>query len=144
MPFMRMEHSADPAQVIYDRVGMNKKGEIPGFKLHGNRVLIGIYERPSKMKAIKTVTGQMVSLEIPDTVKAEDKSQGKAGVILMVGTSAFKDDDVFSFHGDNVEVGDWVMVHVSYGLACVVNGQLCRIVRDQDVGMLIPSPDSIF
>ena len=141
---MLMEHAEDPAQVIYRTVGMKKAGVIPGFKLHGNRVLVGIYERPSKMKAIKTASGAMVSLEIPDTVKAEDKYQGKAGICLMVGSSAFKDDDVYSFHGDKVEVGDWVMVHVSHGLACVVNGQLCRLVRDQDISMLIPSPDSIF
>ena len=135
MPFMLMEHAEDPAQVIYRTVGMKKAGVIPGFKLHGNRVLVGIYERPTKTKS---------GIILTDQTRREEEHQGKAAIILMLGTSAFKDDDVFSFHKDTAEVGDWIMLHVSDGRKCVVNGQLCRIIRDQDIAMHIPSPDAVF
>ena len=40
MPPMLMSHDEDPREIIYSKVGM-KKGIIPGFVLHGNRVLVG-------------------------------------------------------------------------------------------------------
>lgn len=135
MPFMLMEHSEDPRQVIYKKIGMNKAGEIPGFTLHGNRVLIGLYERPNKTKS---------GIVLSDQTRREDEYQGKAALVLLKGHSAFKSDDYFSFGPDDLEVGDWVLSFVSLGIKCVVNGQLCRIVRDQDITMKIPAPDAVY
>ena len=132
---MLMQHDADPATAIVKKVGMNKKGEIPGFKLFGNRVLVGVYERPEKTKS---------GLYLADTTRKEDEHQGKAALVLMKGEAAFQSDKNFDFLGDNLEVGDWVMLFVSHGLKCYVNGQLCRIIRDQDLTMKIPSPDQVY
>ena len=135
MPPMRMAHTEDPRAAIYAKIGLKKDGTIPGFELFGNRVLLGLYERPEKTK-----TGIILT----DKYRSEDEHQGKAAVCLMKGPSAFVDSDVFSFHGQDLEVGDWVMMFVSHGLKCVVNGQLCRIIRDQDITMKIPMPDQVF
>lgn len=135
MPFMLMEHTEDPAEVIKSKVGMNKKGVIPGFKLHGNRVLIGMYERPKVTKS---------GIHLSDATVREDEYQGKAGLVLMKGHSAFVSDHDFSFGDDDLEVGEWVMIFVSEGRSCKINGQSCRIVRDQDITMRIPAPDQVF
>ena len=47
---MLMRHDEDPSQLIFDKIGM-KNGKIPGFTLFGNRVLLGVYERPAKTKS---------------------------------------------------------------------------------------------
>ena len=135
MPPMLMSHSEDPRDVVFKKIGIKKDGTIPGFQLFGNRVLVGIYERPEKTK-----TGIILT----DRYRSEEEHQGKAAICLMKGPSAFVDDEHFSFNGQNLEVGDWVMMFVSHGLKCVVNGQLCRIIRDQDITMKIPSPDQVF
>jgi co-chaperonin GroES (HSP10) len=135
MPPMIMQHDEDPREKIFKKVGLTKAGTIPGFELLGNRVLLGVYERPNVTK-----TG----IHLADVTRAEDQHQGKAAVVLMKGASAFVSDDYYDFHGENVAVGDWVSLWVSDGRRIVINGQLCRIIRDQDINMKIPAPDSVF
>ena len=132
---MLMEHTEDPRNEIYKKVGISKDGVIPGFELHGNRVLVGIYKRPEKTKS---------GIYLGDATRKEDEYQGKAGLVLAKGHSAFVSDDEFDFGPDNVDVGDWVLLFVSHGLSCNINGLSCRIVRDQDISMKIPSPDAVF
>jgi co-chaperonin GroES (HSP10) len=130
-----MEHSQDPAALIKKQVGMKEDGTIQGFTLHGNRVLVGLYELPEKTKS---------GLYISDQTRKESEYQGKAGLVLMKGHSAFVSDKEYDFGPDTVSIGDWVMVFVSEGRSCKVNGQLCRVVRDQDITMRIPEPDRVF
>ena len=70
--------------------------------------------------------------------------QGKAALVLMNGATAFVDDEHFQFHVDNFEPGDWISLWVSDGRKIIINGQLCRIIRDQDINMAIPAPDSVY
>lgn len=135
MPFMKMEHKEDPRNEIFEKVGLQSDGTIPGFSLHGNRVLVGIYQRPEKTKS---------GIFLSDQSRKEDEYQGKAGIVLAKGHSAFVSDEEYDFGPDNLEVGDWVMLFVSHGLSVTVNGQKCRIIRDQDIAARIPSPDSVF
>ena len=79
-----------------------------------------------------------------DATRREDEHQGKAALVLMKGATAFVDDEHFQFHGDNVEPGDWISLWVSDGRKIIINGQLCRIIRDQDINMAIPAPDSVY
>ncbi len=135
MPPMRMQHETDPREDILKKIGM-KNGEIPGFHLQGNRVLLAIYERPKV-----TASG----IHLADTTRAEDSIQGKAALIVGLGPTAFVSDSVFEFHPDDVrKVGDWVLCFVSLGVRCAVNGQPCRVIRDQDLTMLIPQPDAVW
>lgn len=134
MPVIKMQHDKDPAQVVFDKVGM-KKGILPGFVLMSNRVLLGLYERPEKTQG---------KILLPGTVRAEEKFQGKAAVVLMKGPSAFLSDGNFDFQGQNVEVGDWVSLWVTDGKAININGADCRVIRDQDITMKIPGPDHVY
>lgn len=131
-------HKIDPREAIFAQVGMKKVGgklTIPGFKLHGNRVLVGVYERPDQLES---------GIFIGDGTRQEDEHQGKSAIVLMLGHSAFRSDDRFDFGPDTVEVGDWISLWVSDGRKIVINGQLCRVLRDQDINLRIPAPDSVY
>jgi co-chaperonin GroES (HSP10) len=131
---MLMKNVEGSAEKIMNAVGM-KNGIIPGFELFGNRVLVGVYTRSAVTKS---------GIHLPDQTLREDEHQGKAAIVLMKGPTAFVSDSNFDFCGQTLEVGDWVMSFVSVGIKCVVNGQLCRIVRDQDITMRIPQPDQVY
>lgn len=130
MPPRLMVHDKDPADIIREKVG-----DLSKFRLFGNFVLLGVYERPEK-----TASG----LYLADQTRQEDQYQGKSALVLMKGRSAFLSDANYDFGDDNVEVGDWVMVHVSDGRKLTINGQLSRIVEDHQIRLKIPAPDVVF
>jgi co-chaperonin GroES (HSP10) len=131
----KMLHTEDPAKAILKQIGMEKLGELPGFRLHGNRVLVGVYKRPDTLES---------KIVIPDQTRDEDKFQGKAGLVLMLGHSAFKSDGHFDFGPDAVKPGDWISLWVSDGRSIIVNGVRCRVLRDQDINFVIPAPDAVY
>ena len=140
MPPMLMRHDEDPADTILKKIGMTKLGELnhpngKPYRLFGNQILIGIYERPKITKS---------GIHLADQTVREDEHQGKAGLVLLKGRSAFISDSNYDFGDDNVEPGDWVAIFVSDGRKIVVNGQLCRIVEDHHVRFLLPAPDVVF
>jgi co-chaperonin GroES (HSP10) len=128
---MQMVHDEDPKELI------NKKiGDISGFKVMSNQVLIGVYERPEKTKS---------GLYLSDNTRTEDRHQGKAGVVLAMGPKAYVSDSNYTFTAEEkVDIGDWVAIFVSDGRQIVINGQLCRLVEDQYIRLKIPAPDSVF
>ena len=130
MPPMRMIHSVDPAKEL-----LNKIGKLDGFELFGNQVLIAVYERPEKTKS---------GIILADVTRQEDTFQGKAGLVVALGPSAFVSDENYNFRGQSVRVGDWVAIFVSDGRQITVNGQLCRLVEDQFVRLKIPAPDTVY
>lgn len=130
-----MIHEENPRDALFKKIGMTKDLKIPGFTIFGNRVLVGIYEMPEKTKS---------GIFMPDRVRDENLHQGKAGIILAMGHAAFVSDSAFDFGPDKFEVGDYCLMFVSHGLRCAVNGVSCRVVRDQDLTMKVPSPDAIW
>jgi len=130
MPAMAMQHDEDPAKKI-----TNKIGDLEKLTIFGNHVLIGVYERP---KITKT------GIHLSDMTVHEDRHQGKAGLVLKKGPTAFVSDSNYDFKGQNAEVGEWVAIFVSDGRQIVINGQLCRLVEDQYIRLKIPAPDVVF
>ena len=130
MPPALMKHIEDPANEIRKRIGDISKIEV----LH-NQILVGVYIRPEITKGGILLTPQ---------TRDEDRYQGKAGLVLKKGPLAFVDDDNNKFHGQNVDVGDWVFYRVSDGFPLVLNGTLCRLLEEVHVKGKIPSPDVVF
>lgn len=131
---MKMKHLEDPAKVVFDQAGM-KKGKLPGFELMANRVLVGLYVRPEKTQG---------GIILTQKTRAEDIYQGKAAIVLALGPSAYVSDANFDFQGQKCEVGDWISIWVTDGKAIKINDADCRVLRDQDVTMKIPSPDQVY
>lgn len=133
MRALKAIHSSDPAKEILDRAG-----DLSQFELMGNQVLLGVYIRSNETK----LGGS--TFYLPDQTVKEDEWQGKAGLVLKKGPTAFVSDKNYDFKGQDVEVGDWVSVWVSDGRKIKVNDQLCRIVMDTEIRMKIPAPDAVY
>jgi co-chaperonin GroES (HSP10) len=129
MPAMVMAHETDPAQVLLDKLGV-----LDAFELFNNQVLCAVYQRPEK-----TSTG----IYLTDAVRDEDRSQGKVGLIVKMGSAAF-DDPTGRWGFADMELHDWVFYRASDGWAVTVNGVLCRILDDTNVRGRIQSPDDVW
>ena len=130
MPAMVMKHEDDPRRTILDKVGA-----LFDFEVLGNWVLVGVYIRPEKTKS---------GIYLADSTRKEDEYQGKAGLVLKKGPSAFIDDASTEFHGQNVEPGDWIGFRASDGWQITVNGVLCRMLQDVHIRAKVASPDMIW
>jgi len=136
MPLMMMSHDADPVEKILNKLPK----DFDDFKLLSNYIMVAIYKRPDK-----TASGIYIS----DATKDEDKYQGKSALVIKKGPIAFVDDDRVSFHGQTVDVGQWVAFRLSdswsLGIADYEGKEIdCRILPDTAVRLIIPRPDAIW
>lgn len=130
MPYARMTHDIDPRKTIHDEMG-----DISDVELFHNQVLAAIYVRPEKTKG---------GLYLTNSLRDEDKWQGKVGLIVKAGPDAFKDETGRWFNGVNINVGDWIYFRPSDGWQLTIHGVLCRILDDTDVRGRIPAPDAVW
>ena len=128
MPAMLMDHVVDPATEILKRLG-----NLEAYRVMFGRLLIATYIRPEKTKS---------GIFLGDKTRDEDEWQGKAGLVVKKGALAYLDTEDVKFHGEKVDVGDWVAVRPSDGIAISINGVKCRLVQDAHVLMKVPSPDT--
>lgn len=129
MPRTDMQHDNDPRQDIFDRVNPHLADV---DHLFHSQVLVAIYQRPTK-----TASG----IHLPDQAREEDLYQGKAGLVIMKGPRAFVDTDDVKFHGQSVEVGDWVAYRASDGWPIKIGQVECRILQDAAIKLKIARPD---
>lgn len=130
MNTLRMAHSANPAEELKKKVG-----DLSKIQIMHNQVLVAVYIRPEK-----TASG----IFLADQTRAEDRFQGKAGLVLKKGPLAFVDDATNKFHGQDVHPGEWVFYRVSDGFPLIINGQLCRLLEEVHIKGKIPSPDVVY
>lgn len=130
MSYMKMHHAGDPRAEIRNAIGDLSKVDI-----FFNWVLVAVYKRPEKTKS---------GIYLTDDSRKEDEYQGKAGLVLKKGVQAFVDDANTFFQGQNVNVGDWVVIRPSDGWQVMINGVLCRMVQDVQIRLRIDSPDVVF
>jgi hypothetical protein len=135
MPALHAVHESDPAKEI-----LKKVGKLNGVEFLGNAILVAIYIRP------KTAQYGTLKLQLADQTRKEDEYQGKVGLVIAKGPLAFVDDEHVQFHGQNVEVGDWVVFRPSDGwqLTWTRNQVLCRVLTESSIRMKIPSPDAVW
>ena len=91
---MEMEHEKDPRAVILD-----KAGDLSGVEVFGSDVLIGIYIPPTKTKS---------GIFLSDATVDEARWQGKAGLVLKMGSTAYCDENGDKFR--DIKEGDTVTV----------------------------------
>lgn len=106
---LRVVHKTDPKQDIYDDVG----SFIEFFQPVGDQVLLIMYER-GKQKGGGDVMSQGGILIPAGTTGAlaEDKWQGKVGLVVAMGPIAFTEDDHHTWGSAVPKIGDWVMISV--------------------------------
>ena len=130
MPPMKMTHADNFKEDL-----MASLGDLNEIEVFNNNILVAIYIRPNKTKSGIILTDKYVD---------EDKYQGKVGLILKMGPSAFKDETGKWFKDVDVKVGDWVVFRPSDGWSVSINDQPCRILDDMNIRGRIQSPDMVW
>lgn len=110
-------------------------GDLDDIEVMHNQILVGIWRRPEKTKG---------GIILTDNTKKEDEYQGKVGLVLKKGPTAFISDDDMDFKGQNVEVGDWIVLRPGDGWQVKVREQPCRMLVDTSVKMKISRPDLVY
>jgi hypothetical protein len=113
----------DPAKIIMDRLG-NSLDKLPN--VYGSRVLLATAPSPS----------QVGSIILIDKTREEGRFQGKCGLILKLGPSAFKYDPQYPnypWEGHRPEIGDWVFFRNSDSYEIGINGISCRYIMDDKI-----------
>ena len=127
----------DPKKALLDAAG-----PMTDYEVFHNMVLVATYIPSEKVG----------SIIIPDRTMAENRFQGKVGLVLKVGPLAFQDDSVAKFGGVKVEVGDWVVYRPSDGPELFIkdwtgqanDGLPCRIFQDTQIWGRVSSPTLIY
>lgn len=130
MPYMQMAHEENPKQKL-----IKAAGDLGSIEIFNNQILAAVYIRPKKTRS---------GIYLPDAVVAEDEVQGKVGLVLKMGPTAFVDETNKWFKDITVETNDWVIFRPSDGWSIVVNGVLCRILDDTAVRGKIQAPDQVW
>ena len=138
MPAMEMQHDIDPKQAILDRVG-----NLDEVEVFGSDILVALYIPPEKTKS---------GIILSDAPRDESKWQGKCGLILKLGATAYIDDDGNKFR--DINVGDWVVFRPSDGWPFQLNTMKtriskdnvvdCRVVSDIHIRCRVSHPDLVY
>jgi co-chaperonin GroES (HSP10) len=126
----QLSMATDPKAALFEAVG-----DLDGYDIFHNQILIAIFVRPEK-----TVGG----IIRPGNNVVEDEYQGKVGLVVKKGPSAFVDSDDEDFQGQNVAVGDWVVFRTGDGWQLNIRDTACRILTDRTVRMRVKNPGDIF
>lgn len=127
MTQMTMAHDVDPKQKLLEDLG-----DISNVEIFNNQVLVAVYIRPQKTKS---------GIYLSDKTIDEDRYQGKVGLLVGMGPSAFNDDSGQWFNQAQFNLHDWLVFRPSDGWSININGVLCRMMSDTQVKMRIPTPD---
>jgi co-chaperonin GroES (HSP10) len=138
MPAALMDHGKDdPKQALLDKVG-----NLDGIECYGSDVLVAVYMRPEKTRA---------GIILTDAMRGEDAHQGKVGLIVKMGPTAYRDEEGNKFR--DIDVGQWAVFRSSDGWPVLLNTEnavtskdavLCRIINDINIRMTVAKPDAIF
>jgi len=112
-----------------------KIGNIENVSVMSGRVLVATYIAGEKFKGSTLIR--------PDSNISEDKWQSPVGLVLKKGPLAFQDSDGVSFHGQGVEVGEYVVYRVGDTKRLQINGVECRLIEDTMIDLVIDDPDLI-
>lgn len=128
-------HDRDPKEKLLDEVG-----HVPGDMVMFNRILVAVYVRPK----IEKIGSIFLTDKKKDQEQSEDLWQGKVGLVIAKGPQAYEDDEATKFHGQSVDVGDWVWFRPSDGQACEINGVFCRVFQEPGIIGKVPHPDYVW
>ena len=103
--------------------------------LHGTDVLMATYVEP------ETTPGGIIR---PPSNINETRFQGKIGLVLKLGPTAFKYDGQYEFEGEAPKVGDYVMFHASAPRELSIMGTSCKLIDSSQIKMTVADPTHIW
>lgn len=133
----------DPKKEILDKIG-----DLSGYEIANNEVLLAIYMRPEK-----TAGGIILT----DGNRKEDRYQGKVHLVLKIGSACRflrEDPDTHVVFGLDIKLHDWVLMNPSHGWALDINTRSestdvkdfvpCRMAYEDGIRARVPSPTMIW
>lgn len=117
-------------QTILDTIG-----DLASIQVMQNMVLVATYIRPEKTSG---------GLYLPDSAKEEDIYQGKVGLVLKLGPTAFVDQEENRFGDLSAKLHDWCVYRVGDAWDLTIRGVHCRLIRDSNIRLVVNDPEEIF
>lgn len=105
--------------------------ELEGIDVLFSQVLLATFILPEK------TAGGIIR---PDENIRQDVYQGKIGLIIKMGESAYKYDGPYPYEGVRPEVGDYVMCHSSDPRELAIKGVSCKLVDSSLCKMRVKDP----
>ena len=121
-------------QLIFDMLGDYLTGEKP-LRLAGNRVMVATYVRPQKSAG---------GILFTDKRRDGNRFEGKVGLVIAIGTTAFRYDGAYPWEGWKPEIGDWVYYRASDAVERGFRDVWCRTIEDHLIEGSPPSPLDIY
>ncbi len=103
--------------------------------LWGNRVFLATYVTPQISKG---------GILMPEKRIDASRYEGKAGLVLKIGATAFKYDGAWPWESPKAAVGDWVWYRASDAPEAGFNHVYCREIEDDLIKGTIKDPSKIF
>lgn len=110
-------------------------GDLTNIVVMQNMVLVATYIRAEKLAS---------GLILPDSVLDEDVYQGKVGLVLKRGPTAFHDGEEDRFGGLEAKIHDWCVYRVGDSWDLTLRKVPCRLIRDSNIRLIINDPEEIF
>lgn len=101
--------------------------------------VVKIFIRDGELLKTTDADGKEVVLYIPDTVRAEDKYQSCAGLVVSLGPQAFQDKDG-NPRGSLYRVGDWVVFPRTDIIRIDFRGIALGIMTEDRAVMVVTDP----
>lgn len=100
--FTEFSQSSDVKASILEAIG----DQLDGVEIFNSDVMVATFIRPNVTKG---------GIYLTDKQTQEDQYQGKVGLVLKLGPSAFNYKRQFDHVGLHAQVGDWVVYRASDG-----------------------------
>jgi co-chaperonin GroES (HSP10) len=112
-----------------------KLGDLSGQQPLGCRVLVATY-----VGADRSAGGILFTDKRKDAARYE----GKVGLVLAVGPTAFRYDGAFPWEGPTPQVGQWVWYRASDGPERWIRHVSCRTISDDLIEGITTDPTAIY
>lgn len=135
--FAALGECASPEEqkaLIFGMLGDYLTCEKP-LRLAGNKVMVATYVRPQRSKG---------GILYTDKRRDGNRFEGKVGLIIALGPTAFKYFGAFPWEGHKWEIGDWVWYRASDAAERGFRDVWCRTIDDDLIEGEPPSPQDIY
>lgn len=125
------EYAANPHKAILDFITPH----LDSVRLFADKIMVATYRQPEKTEG---------GLYLTDKTLDEDLYQSAAGLVLKVGSAAFRDDAATTFGGFKVEPLEWVTFRPVHGSAREIAGLHCRFLQDIHIDAVVEDPTLVW
>lgn len=130
-----IEYAKDPKEFTLERCRVF----LDNMEVFHNWVVSATYYLP----AFHILPGGQ-KFHYPQKTHDEALWQGKVGLLIAKGPTVFLDEEHVRFHGQNVQIGDWIQYDIHDGRQFTINRIHCRLLKDTQIIARIADPRLVY